>query len=85
MHHDLKIRKAFFEAVLSGDKTFEIRDNSDRGFQRGDTFKLIEMSDSAPTTIRSGRTFEGVITYVLDYKQQPGYVVFAFKKSPTDK
>lgn len=82
MHHTLKIRKAFFEAVLSGDKTFEIRDNSDRGFQRGDTFTLTEMSETAPTTIKSGRAYTGVITYVLDYKQQPGYVVFAFKQSP---
>jgi ASC-1-like (ASCH) protein len=79
MHHTLKIRKAFFEAVLSGDKTFEIRDNRDRGFQRGDTFVLVEMSDTAPSSVKSGRTFEGVITYVLNYEQKEGFVVFSFK------
>ena len=36
MQHNLKILRCYFEPVLSGDKTFEIRDNSDRGFQKGD-------------------------------------------------
>lgn len=78
MHHDLKIEKAFFEAVLSGDKTFEIRNNHDRGFQKGDTIKLHELSTIA-TTMTTGRTFDGVITYVIGYQQQPGWVVFAFR------
>lgn len=79
MHHQLKIRKAFFEAVLSGDKTFEIRDNRDRGFQKGDTFTLVEMSETAPSSVKSGRTFDGVITYVLNYEQKEGFVVFSFR------
>ena len=33
--HNLKIRKDFADAVYSGEKTFEIREN-DRGFQKGD-------------------------------------------------
>jgi len=35
MTHNLKIRLTFADAVLRGDKTFEIRKN-DRGFQRHD-------------------------------------------------
>ena len=41
MNHELKTLPSYFEAVLSGDKTFEIRDNSDRGFQRGDIVDLV--------------------------------------------
>ena len=78
MHHDLKIEPAFFAAVLAGDKTFEIRKNHDRGFQKGDTIRLHELSEIA-TTMKTGRKFDGVITYVLNYQQQPGWVVFAFK------
>lgn len=79
MHHELKIRKAFFESVISGEKTFEIRDNRDRGFQKGDTFTLHEMSEAAPSSVKSGRTYDGVITYVLNYEQKDGFVVFAFR------
>lgn len=43
MTHELKILKSFADAVYSGDKTFEIREN-DRGFQKGDKviFKAVE-------------------------------------------
>ena len=80
-HHDLKIEPAFFAAVLSGDKTFEIRNNHDRGFQKGDTITLHELSKISPT-LQTGRKFDGVITYVLGYQQHPGWVVFAFKPAP---
>lgn len=78
-HHDLKIEPAFFEAVLSGDKTFEIRNNHDRGFQKGDTITLHELCKIA-STMKSGRTYSGVITYVIGYAQQPGWVVFSFRQ-----
>lgn len=83
-HHDLKIEPAFFAAVLSGDKTFEIRNNSDRGFQKGDTITLHELSKIS-STMKTGRTFDAVITYVLSYQQQPGWVVFAFKQQEGGK
>jgi len=43
MTHNLKIRLTFADAVLRGDKTFEIRKN-DRGFQKHDkvTFDVID-------------------------------------------
>lgn len=78
MNHELKIDKAFFEAVACGDKTFEIRNNRDRGFQRGDTIKLNEVSHISPA-LTTGRTLSGVITYVINYEQKPDFVVFSFK------
>lgn len=39
--HDLKILPEFFGPVIEGRKTFEIRKN-DRGFQKGDTVRLLE-------------------------------------------
>jgi len=36
MVHELKILPAYFEAVCEGRKNFEIRNNSDRGFNAGD-------------------------------------------------
>lgn len=39
--HSLKTWPLYFDAVLSGEKTFEIREN-DRSFQRGDVLHLQE-------------------------------------------
>jgi hypothetical protein len=41
MHHDLKTWPQYFQRVVSGEKTFELRKN-DRGFQLGDTVTLKE-------------------------------------------
>lgn len=38
--HDLKLSIEFCDAVLSGEKTFEVRKN-DRGFQTGDLIRFI--------------------------------------------
>jgi ASC-1-like (ASCH) protein len=80
MHHNLKILPAYFEAVAIGDKTFEIRDNTDRGFQKGDTVTLIEF-DPERVSVSDGLMYTGAeiekrITYVTNYGQQPGFVVF---------
>ena len=37
--HKLKIDEVYLDALLSGEKTFEIRYN-DRGYQRGDTLNF---------------------------------------------
>jgi uncharacterized protein YqfB (UPF0267 family) len=75
MHHDLKIQPCYFEAVLNGDKTFEIRNNADRGFQKGDTVTLKEIGSEGKFT---GREIDVTITYVCSYEQQKDYVVFSF-------
>lgn len=76
-HHDLNLLPCYFDAVKCGDKTFEIRNNRDRGFQKGDTITLHQLSKISPT-LRTGHKLEGVITYVLNYEQKPDYVVFSF-------
>lgn len=40
--HELKTWKPFFEAVIKGDKTFEMR-KDDRGFEVGDNLRLVEV------------------------------------------
>lgn len=37
--HELKVVQPYFDALLDGSKTFEVRRN-DRGYQRGDTLVL---------------------------------------------
>lgn len=78
--HELKILPCYYDAVATGDKTFEIRDNSDRGFQKGDTVVLREVRQGALVDIYTGRTLECQITYVTGYEQKPGWVVFGFKE-----
>lgn len=81
MEHKLKILPAFFNAVICGDKNFEIRDNSDRGFQKGDTVILEEFDNSAPPLLLgsfTGRSIAVEVTYVTGYEQKPGWVVFGF-------
>ena len=78
MHHDLKILTTYFPAVLDGSKPFEIRDNSDRNFQQGDTVTLNEWDGERYT----GSSATRQITFVTDYAQQPGYVVFGMKELP---
>jgi len=75
MHHDLKCDEHYFAAVKDGRKTFEIRLN-DRGFNAGDTVTLNEVRN---TTYHTGRKVEADITYVINYQQQPGWVVFSIK------
>lgn len=74
-HHKLKSQEPFFEAVLSGDKTFEIR-YDDRGFQKGDTVELREYDDTFP---RHRECFLE-ITYISTFQQPPNWIVFGFKK-----
>lgn len=74
MTHYLKIERPFFEAVVSGEKTFEIR-KDDRGFQRGDIVVLSEVDEV--TKKFTDRSATATISYVTGFKQQSGYVVFS--------
>jgi hypothetical protein len=65
--HNVKIEREFLNAVIDGKKTFEIRKN-DRNYQVGDR---VRMSD--------GQRYVVVrISYLTDYAQKDGYVVFSF-------
>lgn len=75
MHHILKIEEAFFEAKIAGLKLFEIRNNRDRGFQKGDTVSY-EVSNGTYYSLQKG-VWE--ILYVTNYFQRDDYVVFGEK------
>ena len=73
MQHKLKIEPSYYEAVLDGDKTFEIRYN-DRGYQKGDTIILGVWENGSYNT--KYPRLGCVITYVTGYAQKENWVVF---------
>ena len=82
--HEIKLNEKFVDAVLSGEKCFEIRKN-DRGYQKGDIVKFIPIDDRGlyPYTLASSmiKDIEYEITYVLNgWGLQDGYVVFGIKE-----
>ena len=79
MIHEIKLQKGFADAVLSGEKCFEVRYN-DRGYQKGDyiKFKVMDGSISHYHPLNE-QTFE--ITYVLSgWGIKEDYVVFGIKQ-----
>ena len=80
--HELKILPEYFNAVICGEKTFELRKN-DRDFQRGDVVCLMEY-DTLNAEL-TGRQQLIEITYVLygdekteKYGLKKGYCIFSF-------
>jgi len=61
--HSLKCWPEFFEAMLKGEKTFDIRLN-DRDFQVGDTVKMREYDPD--TKEYTGRGMDFNIVYITD-------------------
>lgn len=51
MIHELKIKEVYFDAIESGDKTFEIRFN-DRGYQKGDILYLTAIDEMGCYTFK---------------------------------
>ncbi|MGT9149796.1 ASCH/PUA domain-containing protein [Aeromonas hydrophila] len=82
MIHELKIKPEYFAAVVSGDKTFEIRNNADRNFKVGDTLLLMEWvwEDEDDAGTFTGNFVEKVVSYITDFEQKPGYVVMGLQK-----
>ena len=84
--HRLKILPVYFKAIESGIKYFEIRNNLDRGFQKGDTAILQEYNPESDYNkehekepyLYTGREIMVNITYVTNYEQKENYVVFGF-------
>ena len=76
MSHQLKLWPKYFKAAWVGDKTFEIRLN-DRGFEERDEITLLEYDPKDDDY--TGRTINGVITYMTNYEQKDGYVVFSYR------
>jgi hypothetical protein len=76
MKHDLKCWPAYFQATWVGAKDFEIRKN-DRNFKVHDEIVLSEYDPKEDDY--TDRQVEGVITYITDFKQRTGYVVFNYR------
>lgn len=83
MRHEIKIKESFADAIVGGDKTFEIRYN-DRGYQKGDIviFQCVNNNETFPQSIGHNinyMVFE--IDYVLSgYGLKEGFCVFGFHK-----
>ena len=81
MTHNLKISDKFADAVLNGDKTFEVRYN-DRGYNKGDKIIFTVVDDyKIPVLVHplTDKMFE--ITYVLaGWGIKEDYVVFSIKR-----
>ena len=82
MRHELKVLPNYFKALWCRDKTFEIRKN-DRNFEERDEVVLQEwepaddkLNDGVANY--TGREIEGFITYLTDFEQKRGWVVFSF-------
>jgi ASC-1-like (ASCH) protein len=79
--HWIKLDIAYCDAVLSGDKNFEVRVN-DRGYQKGDLLKFKPLTDLGLTTHHEIDERMYQITYVLNgYGLKEGYVVFGIKET----
>ena len=74
--HDLKTWPPFFDALVKGTKTFEIREN-DRGFATGDTLILREWDNELQ--VYTGREVRRVVTYMTSMHQKYGYVVMGLR------
>ena len=75
--HELKILPEYFEAIVKGEKNFEVRFN-DRNFAKGDILLLREHDGKCYT----GRQITTEVTYLLDNPAycKEGYVIMAIKK-----
>ena len=71
--HELKITTKYFNKIVSGQKTCEIRKN-DRGFEIGDLLHLTEINTS--------NSIELKITHIDNFEQKEDYVVLSFSKDP---
>lgn len=81
--HKIKLQKEFADAVLSGDKCFEIR-NNDRGYQKGDKVQFIVM-DGLTRIVHVLEKKTYVITYVINgWGLENGFVVFGIREDSVD-
>ena len=77
--HELKTWSGYYNLVVSGAKTFEVR-RDDRGFKIGDILRLKEYMPSE--TKYTGRHTDVEVTYILTGGQfgiERGYVVMGFR------
>ena len=81
MTHNIRIQKRYADAVVSGDKTFEVRYN-DRRYKVGDTVKFSAVDDFGNPVPNEIETKTYRITYVLPdfYSVRKGWCVFSIRE-----
>jgi len=77
--HNLKCWTEFFGAIVSGEKTFEIR-NNDRFFKVGDRLILEEYDPEKKAC--TGRLVSRIVTYITTFEQRAGNVVMGLREDP---
>lgn len=81
--HDIKIEKQHADAKLAGDKNFEVRFN-DRDYQVGDYLRykvvLVYPDGSVFNVMHPLNKQVREVTYITDYEQKDGFVVFGDKE-----
>lgn len=93
--HNLKVWPEYWDALVSGEKTFEVR-RDDRGFQVGDTLvlrktalprPLFEGSKALGSPFTTGEEIRKRVLWILTGGQfgiEPGYVVMAIGPAETN-
>lgn len=78
MIHELKTLPEYFEAIIKGEKLFEIRKN-DRFFQVGDLLALNEFD--VKNVLYTGRSCIVYIDYILNNEEfcKKGYIAMSIK------
>lgn len=79
MTHNLKLSDKFADAILNGEKTFEVRYN-DRGYNRGNRIVFTVINDVTIPIDHPLNTKVYEITYVLSgWGIREGFAVFGIK------
>lgn len=74
--HALKIWPLYFAAIVTGEKTFEVRRN-DRDFKVGDTLELLEYTPDDGYTGRSVMKTVGYICHFSDIGLPKEFIVMS--------
>lgn len=76
--HEIKIATEYYGRVLSGQKTFEIREN-DRDYQVGDTLLMREYDPRGKDFINYSAPIHAKIVYMTSFQQKDGWVVLGIE------
>ncbi len=81
MYHDLKTWPEYFNAVIAGEKKFEIR-KDDRDFKVRDTLLLSEYDPA--TQMYTGRIQRARVTYIYRGPMvAEGHAILSFRRLPS--
>lgn len=72
-----KILPEYFNAVINGEKTFEIHKDEDN-LQKGDALILREWDGEKYTGRETSRNISYILRDVPEYGLMPGYVIFGW-------